>query len=158
MNAFWNWSHDLHWVRALRQRLAIDSSTPIEQFAQQTGDGTWKVKLREFKVAALDEFKSAPISDLDLKGAAVTDLRALAGMPLRRLRLDGTPSGTDVAPLLECPTLQDLVLPPEARGVNALRSPKLKALRRISFVAQESGAPSLSADEFWRTYLEEETR
>ena len=136
----------------------IDPSTSLDQFASQTGDGTWKVNLSEFKVDVLHDLKSAPISDLDLKGTAVTDLRAFSGMPLRRLRLDGTPSGTDVAPLLECPTLQHLVLPPDARNVNALRSPKMKELQRISFVAQEDGMPSMSVDEFWRSYLQKDNR
>jgi hypothetical protein len=83
-----------------------------------------------------------------LSYAKITDVSALAGMPLERVTLAGT-AVTDLRPLLQCPTLVELVLPSGARDVSALRS--LPRLTRLSF-EEDGGLSKQAASDFWLEY------
>ena len=75
-----------------------------------------------------------PIRDMKLKvlniaRSAVGDLSQLHGMPLVELSLDGCTKLTDFSPLKDIPTLEKLLLPRNAKGIDFLRThPKLKYL------------------------------
>jgi serine/threonine protein kinase len=138
-DAFWKEYHDLAWLRALRAaRTEID--------AQQLPDGTWRVAVRDAAFADATIFEGARISMLYLHDTRVADLRPLERLPLRALRLDGTPCA-DVTALCRIATLESLVLPANAEGVHALR--KVVALKRLAFSANANGEPSLDAAAFW---------
>jgi len=91
------------------------------------------------------------LHSLALHNSQFSDLSLLAGMPLKTLDLNGCKNVTDVAPLLEFPTLEQLTVPWGARNIGLLR--KLPNLRLLSydmnpttFVADKTVA------EFWREY------
>jgi Leucine-rich repeat (LRR) protein len=140
--AFWKEYHDLAWLRTLRA-----ARTEIE--AQQLPDGTWRVAVRDPTFSDPSLFAGARISALYLNDTRVADVRALEHLPLRALRLDGTPCG-DVSALRGVSTLESLVLPAKATGIHALR--KMGALKRLSFTANANGEPSLDAPAFWTEF------
>jgi len=65
-------------------------------------DGTWDVDLRDAAISDLKPLSGAPISRLRLGGTTVSNLRPLRGMPLKTLLLWGT-SVTDLSPLKGMP-------------------------------------------------------
>jgi Leucine-rich repeat (LRR) protein len=139
---FWQQYHDLGWLRRLRA-----ATTSLS--ANQGVDGTWAVSVPDAKFSDLAMLKGARISVLTLKGTSVVDVRPLAELALRRLRLDETPC-KDVTALARIQTLESLVLPADATGVGALR--KLPALKRVAFAADANGEPALDVATFWATF------
>jgi serine/threonine protein kinase/Leucine-rich repeat (LRR) protein len=99
----------------------------------------------ETALANLEVLRGDRLRTALLSNSKVTNISALAGMPLERLTLSDTPV-TDVQPLLQCPTLSELVLPRGASNVNALRS--LTRIKRLSYNELE-GLARQSAEEFW---------
>ena len=72
-------------------------------------------------------------------------------MPLKELQLGACTGVTDYSPLAECQTLERLLLPPNATGIEFLRQfPKLE---RISFKWDMTvHRPAQTAEEFWAEY------
>jgi hypothetical protein len=78
-------------------------------------------------------------------------------MPLKELRLERT-SVSDLRPLLSCPTLERLILPPGAKDVGQLHA--LKKLVRLSErydgndegPPYDRGGPAQTAEDFWKEY------
>ena len=141
---FWQQYHDLGWLRRLRV-----ATTSLS--AEQRVDGTWAVSVRDTIFSDLAILKGARISVLTLKGTSVVDVRPLAELALRRLRLDETPC-KDVTALARIETLESLVLPANPTGVETLR--KLPALKRVAFAADAKGEPALDAAAFWTAFDE----
>ena len=82
---------------------------------------------------------------LNLNRTSVSDLKPLAGMPLLDLSLDSCTKITDFRPLMECVSLEKLVLPRNAKNIDFLRKhPKLKFL-------SNKGLSEPAAD-FWAEY------
>ncbi len=74
----------------------------------------------------------------------VKNLGPLRGHPLKYCKLDGF-SITDVSPLLDCPTLEEIMLPTRVANVEILRNmPNLR-------IIQDTGPPR-SAEQFWKDY------
>jgi serine/threonine protein kinase/tetratricopeptide (TPR) repeat protein len=94
------------------------------------------MKLRElwlsgcFRVADLTPLRDMQLKVLNLNRTGISDLTPLAGMPLVDLSLDGCSKITDFKPLKDCASLEKLVLPRNAKGIEFLRKPpsKLKSL------------------------------
>jgi hypothetical protein len=126
----------------------------------------WKTSITDFSPLAactkLEELDASATALVDLSivrgrklraiqliDTKVSDIAALAGMPLNFVTLNGS-AVTDLSPLLQCPTLQQLVLPEGARNVDALRA--LPALTALSYRYNSGGTPAQTAAEFWQQY------
>ena len=78
----------------------------------------------------------------------VSDLSPLKGMPLRVLHIDDCLRLTDVSPLLEIPTLEQILAPKTAHNIHLLKS--LSRLRYISFeMNYDVNRPAHTSEEFW---------
>jgi hypothetical protein len=91
-----------------------------------------------------------PLADLSLQELRVqfvdvSDVSPLRGLPLRVLHLGDCPLITDLSPLKECKTLEELVLPPNAQAIEFLHD--FPHLRKISYTEN-----LLPAAEFWLSY------
>jgi hypothetical protein len=98
--------------------------------------------------ADMEVLRGSRLRIAQLSSSKITNISVLAGMPLERVTLGDT-AVTDPTPLLQCRTLNDLVLPRVASNVNVLRS--LPNLERISF-EDLGGGSRQSAEEFWLEY------
>lgn len=160
---------DLEALRGLRLRvlsfehthvreLSALAGMPLETLILSTTDVTDLSPLAECTALATVNIAATAIRDLEplrgrkLRGiflgyGKVRDLSVLAGMPLETIFFDGT-EVTDLAPLLQCPTLQTILLPAGAQNVEALRT--LPKLRAISY---EYNSVSLkTAAQFWAEF------
>jgi len=109
------------------------------------------LKLRELWLAGcvhvtdLSPLRGMQLKILNLNRTDVSDLSPLGGMQIVDLSLDGCTNITDFSPLMECRSLEKLVLPHNARKIDILRNhPTLKFL----------GNKGLSEPvaEFWSDY------
>jgi hypothetical protein len=93
-----------------------------------------------------------PLETLNLKMTKVTDLSALRGMPLTKLEFLNCPDLTDLSPLAETKGLSLLILPPNAKEIDFLRTfPKLE---RVGFNEHpvSRNLPDKTAAEFWEEW------
>jgi hypothetical protein len=75
----------------------------------------------------LTPLQGMPLQTLNLSRTTVDDISVVAGMPLEELNLEGCSRITDFSPLKDCPTLQKLLLPRQAKNIEFLRGrPNLK--------------------------------
>ena len=96
----------------------------------------------------LEPLRGRKLRGIYLGYSKVSDLSVLAGMPLETVFFDGT-DVTNVAPLLQCPTLRHVVLPVGARNVKMLRT--LPTLHVISY-NYKPGTPEQTAGQFWMEF------
>ena len=110
-----------------------------------------RLRIDGTKVTDLQPLTGMPLESLILGGTAVTDLSVLRGMPLTDVSLINCPELTDLSPLAEAEALTTLILPPNAKEIEFLRTfPKLE---RLSFSYKpQTLAPSQTAAEFWKDY------
>jgi serine/threonine protein kinase len=155
-------------LRVRRPLRDIAESSGVKPGIQRAPDGTWMISLQRIPITDISPLKGLPISFLNLVDTGVTDLSPLKGMPLKELILDcdrpdlnllmkfklvrlwliDCSAGLDLTPLGEIPTLENLLLPPEPKNIDALR--KLPRLKRISYRwDQKSRDVAQSAEEFW---------
>ncbi len=100
----------------------------------------------------ISPLQGMPLEKLQLN-AETTDLSVLRGMPLRELQMGACTGVTDYSPLAGCQTLERLLLPPNATGIEFLR--QFSKLKRISFKWDMSvHRPAQTAEEFWAEYDE----
>jgi hypothetical protein len=109
-----------------------------------------EVYLANTALNQLDIFRGRKLVKLHINGTPVRDLSPLAGMPLRYLHFQDT-QVTDAMPLLQCPTLENIVLPHGIQNVAVLRL--LPKLRNISFSCDRNGEPAETAAEFWKALV-----
>jgi eukaryotic-like serine/threonine-protein kinase len=142
---------------------------PISDLSPLKDASISELSLMRTKVSDLTPLRGMPLERLYLAGTAVADISPLQGMPLKSLQISGTPVSdlapvrgmplrylsmgnctniTDLGPLENLTTLQSVVLPPNAKNFEFLRTfPKL---RRISFTYDFAAkGPAQTADEFW---------
>jgi serine/threonine protein kinase/Leucine-rich repeat (LRR) protein/Flp pilus assembly protein TadD len=95
----------------------------------------------------LEPVRGRRLKEIHFSDTRVRDISVLAGMPLERVFFRNI-DAADVTPLLQCPTIEDILLPEAARNVEMLRP--LPRLARISY-AYDAGTqrPSTTAAEFW---------
>ncbi len=103
-------------------------------------------------VSDLSPLRGMPLERVFLTDTNVSDLSPLAGLPLTDLYIDGCVKVTDVAPLAEISTLENLVFPPQVKNIETLR--KLPKLRRLGLkgVGMQPVLPDTTAAEFWREF------
>jgi hypothetical protein len=106
--------------------------------------------LLQATVGVRDVIKGRSLTLLNIDGTAVSDLSPLAGMPLRHLYFQNT-KVVDAMPLLQCPSLETIVLPRGIQNVAVLRL--LPKLRNISFSCDRNGEPAETAAEFWKALV-----
>lgn len=99
-------------------------------------------------ITDLSPLKGMPLEELWTIDAKITDLAPLRGSPLINVRFDNCDHLTDLSPLLDCPTLEFIVLPPQAKNYELLRS--LPKLGRIGFEWNDGAGKS--AAQFWKEY------
>jgi Leucine-rich repeat (LRR) protein len=128
------------------------------------------LNLGNTSVGDVSTLAGMPLEELALYNTPASDLVPLRGLPLRRLNLSRCNNIRDLTPLAGCEELRDLVLPPNATGIdpagsgiNFLR--RLPNLERISYRSTQQGrkwTPSQTApasagrgrEEFWREFDE----
>lgn len=114
------------------------------------------VTLEELRLGRLSVVDLAPLAKLhltsvDFWSTKITSIALLRGQPLRYLGLSKT-AVTDLSPLADCTTLEEIVLPDTAGDLSILR--KLPRLKRISFpsASDTSSHATQTAEEFWKEY------
>jgi Leucine-rich repeat (LRR) protein len=152
--------------------------TPVTSLAPLAGAPLKRLRLYETRVADLTPLaecvqleeltlRFSPVADLTplarlhlsrldcsgglagfTKGTKFTSIAALRGQPLRSLLLTNA-NVTDLTPLSECTTLEEILLPEKATDVSVLR--KLPRLRAISYRIEDDH-PAQTAEEFWKEY------
>lgn len=108
--------------------------------------------LRQSLVVDLTPLAKLRLRWLDIGDTRISSIEPLRGLPLRFIRLQRSLI-TDVSPLADCPELEEIILPEEATGLEALR--KLPKLQRISTTATPDYHPMQTAKEFWEEYDKE---
>jgi serine/threonine protein kinase len=160
-------------VRAVRAALArVRLTNVLAKDIDVDPTGRLRVHLARTAITDLSSLRGLPINQLWLADTAVSDLEPLRGMPLDKLTVDRTRVASleplrgmplkvlqineipfrDVSLLAEIPTLEEILLPKNARNVNRLRV--LKNLRYIStrFDNGTPGHPAQTAEEFWKEF------
>ncbi len=130
------------------EKLNLDSTkitdiAPLEKFP----------KLKELDLEAMKVTDLTPLRTLQLTvlicPPRTTDLTPLLGQPLKQIDLMFS-RGIDVGPLATFATLEEIVLPEEAKNVEMLRN--LPHLRLISVRRGIAKHPAQTAAEFWVEY------
>ncbi len=101
---------------------------------------------RGFDVRMVDNWKSLKYLYLIGDEITVRDLRPIVRLPLHTLVLDGVKGVADVAPLTEMTTLKRLVVPAEAKNIDALR--ELEGVQALD--NKYDWKWPVSAEMFWR--------
>jgi len=168
---------DLRHLRGLRLRaltLHMKSGPPINpDLSPLKGMPLEKFVAYGFiQISSLKSLEGAPLSDLRIPGSGVSDLKPLRKMPLTQLDLGATrvtdispvresplkridlrrTNVRDVSPLADCKTLESVLLPRDAKGIEKLRS--LANLKRIAFewTSDDDNTPALTAEQFWADF------
>ncbi len=80
-------------------------------------------------IQEISSLSGLPLNDLNLARTRITDLKSLRRLPLKFLRLDGCTNLTRLTELLECPTLENLIVPEKLQdAVRLLQLPNLKRI------------------------------
>ncbi len=131
--------------------LRVADFAPIAQCTKLESLWCWRCGLRDLTL-----LQNLPLTEFIANGNPFTDLKPLAGKPLKLVRLDNTPV-TDLAPLAACPSLEWLSLPMNAKNVGVLRP--LRSLTRLSEQWDDrimhfgrQGGPAHLATQFWKDY------
>ncbi len=112
-----------------------------------------KIWLTGTRVTDLGPLRGMPLELLSMSdNTQVTDLSAVRGMPLLELRLEGCTAITNLSALADAKSLQSIILPPNAKNLEFLRTfPKLA---RIGYRDDPKNGhrPDKSAEQFWKEY------
>jgi Leucine-rich repeat (LRR) protein len=128
-------------------------SRGVPDLAPLQGMAIKKLWLTGTKFTDLSPLKGMPLDFLSLSSNVyVTDLSVLRGMPLVELRLHDCTGITDLSPLKDCKELKWIILPPNAKGFEFLRT--FPVLERISFEDDSKNGyrPTKTAAAFWKDY------
>ncbi len=132
-------------------RLCVDlSRQPVGDLAPLHGLPINELNLTDTAVEDIGALRGMPLDTLYIPGTGVTDLSPLRGMPLTRVDLHLS-AARDLSPLADCPGLQWIRLPANARNIESLRG--LKKLRYLSpFWDNVTNLPAQTAAQFWKEY------
>ncbi len=122
------------------------ASTPVSDLSPLRGMPLTYLRMSGTKVTDLGPIQGMPISNITISQTDVRDLSPLINMPLRDLNMPNCKQITDLSPLADMTTLQNIVLPPNAKNIEILR--KLPNIRQIGFTADTRKPP----DQFWADY------
>ncbi len=126
-------------------RLSI-ASTPVTDLSPLRGMKLTYLRMSGSKVTDLSPIQGMPITNVTMSQTDVRDLTPLIGMPLRDLNMPNCKQITDLSPLQDITTLQNIVLPPNAKNIEILR--KLPNVKQIGFTSDTRKPP----DQFWADY------
>jgi Leucine-rich repeat (LRR) protein len=128
------------------------SSNPVSDLTPLRGSSIKKLWLPATEVTDLRPLREMKqLSEVALNNTAVSDLTPLAGMPLKRLDLAHCDRITDVTPVLELPTLEELTVPAGAQSIERLR--KLSNLKRLAYeISKTTYSADVSAEDFWKEF------
>lgn len=124
--------------------------TLIEDLSALKGASLKTLNLSRTRVSDLTPLVESPLETLRLvECRGVADVRPLTALPLTLLNLFET-GVRDLAPLMECASLETLILPPGAtpRSVQKLRDHP--GIKRLSFENETN--PVTPVEEFWKAY------
>ncbi|HEX3625239.1 MAG TPA: protein kinase [Verrucomicrobiae bacterium] len=123
-------------------------NTPVSDIGPLHGMPLRDLELGYTRVIDLSPLAGMKLDNLQISHTAVADIRPLRGMPLRDLSMTGCTNITNVEPLAQMTTLQNLVLPPNAKDFEFLRNNT--NLEHISFTYDKDvHGPAQTAAEFW---------
>ncbi len=110
------------------------------------------LRLDDNPVTDLSPLRGMPLEQLRLNTTLVSDLSPLVGLPLKLLLMADCPNLTDISPLLQIPTLEDLVVGKAARNVELLR--KMPNLKNLDFKCAVGGflTVACTAQDFWKKW------
>lgn len=129
---------------AIGDTLVVDLS-PIE------GAPITSVTLTRTKVANLEPLRNAPITVFNAYGTEIEDLSPLSGKALDIVNVGGCKKLRDLSVLVACPTLREIMLPPNGENIEKFRGHP--QIQRISYAGNSlTGQPSMTAAEFWKEF------
>ncbi len=143
---------DLHFLEGLPVRRLSITGTKVSDLSALCGAPLIWLQAHQCPIRDITPLAGcSALSILGLAETQVTDLRPVLGCPLLSLHIEGSGAIRDLAVLARCVTLEDLLVPRNVRGLEALRT--LPRLRRISYDwdARE-GKVAQSAAEFWAEF------
>ena len=124
------------------------SQTDVRDLSPLKGMPLKRLCIDQTAVADLSPLRGMALEQLWTGTTQVTDLSPLRGMPIQLLHIDGCPKLTDVSPLLDVQTLEQLWLTRNVANVQLLR--QLPHLRYISYEFDGAAQrPKHTAEEFW---------
>jgi serine/threonine protein kinase/Leucine-rich repeat (LRR) protein len=155
-------------------------ATPVSDLSALAGMPMESLRIDSTKVTDLSAIKGLPLHYLSMSNNSISDLSPLAGMRLHELYFERTnvrdisplagmrlrslgcfdcKELTDLRPLENCLTLQELSFPPGCKDIDFLR--RLPALVRLTSSGPLKRDPFLSAvvppaAEFWKKYDEQQ--
>ncbi|MEP6672330.1 MAG: hypothetical protein ABJF10_24410, partial [Chthoniobacter sp.] len=100
-------------------------------------------------VGDLQPLRKMPLTTLVMEGTRVSDIASLRALPLTIINLKNSQM-RDVAWLAGCNTLENIILPRNAIGIDKLRN--LPNQKRIGFEAKTLHDPGQSAGDFWAEF------
>ncbi len=124
------------------------SYTPVGDLAPLAGCRTLQhLNVSRTRIFDLKPLAALPLVELDISDTNVTDIKPIQGAPLKKLKLNKT-YVSDFSPLFACKSLEEIVIPGNAKNPEPLR---LLPLRFIS--TGIPGEPSgQTAAQFWKAY------
>ena len=142
---------DISELRGVAVTLFYCNSNALSDLSPLAGAPLDKLELYKTSVSDLSPLRSAPLREITLNGSPVKDLSPLRGMQLQKVALKDTVV-TDVSLLATIPSLQAILLPAGAKGIETLRSlPKL-ALISYRYTGNNQNIPAQTAADFWKEF------
>jgi Leucine-rich repeat (LRR) protein len=126
-------------------RLSI-ASTSVTDLSPLRGMKLTYLRMSGTKVTDLSPIQGMPITNVTMSQTDVHDLTPLIGMPLKDLNMPDCKQITDLSPLEGIKTLEQILLPPNAKNIELVR--RLPNVRQIGF-SSDTRKP---ADQFWAEY------
>ena len=109
------------------------------------------LRISHAAVDDLEPIANCKLRELWMAGTRVSDLNPLRGMPMARIFMDQCSQLSDVSPLMDLASLEEIVLPENATGVEDLK--RLPKLRHISYTYDRvNERPACLKDDFFREY------
>jgi len=130
--------------------------TQVSDLAPLRGLSLKWLRLAGTKVSDLSPLQGMPLESLQISGTPVADLSPLRGMPLKTLIMTSCTEITNLAPIEGIATLESVIIPPNAKNFEFLRS--VTNLERISFKYDPTiKGPAQAATDFWADYDKSQT-
>lgn len=131
--------------------LDVSGCSEIADLSPLRGLPLTTLRIAHTAVTDLSPLHGMGLRSLWMADTKVRDLAPLKGLPLKTLYLDKCTELTDLSPLREIPTLEELLLPERATGFDFLRD--LPNLKRISYTFDlKKLQPACAAADFWKEH------
>ncbi len=146
---------DLQPLSGLPLRNLNLTQTRVSDLTPLKGMPLKRLELGHTKITDLNPLIGMRLEFLRFEFTGVSDFEPLRGMPLKILYLQGCNKLTDVSPLTDCSSLEEISVPPSVRNLDALRG--LSNLRKIAYIGPRLEDASNwdkipPASEFWKAY------